>query len=203
MASILSVGQSGLIAAQVGITTTGHNITNAATPGYSRELVIQNSAGGQLTGNGFVGQGTEISAIRRVYDEYTATRVNASQTNKAALDTYASQVGQINNLFADSTTGLSPALQDFFSKVQGLATNPGGNAERQTLLAAADGLTGRFQSLDGQLSQIMMVVKMRRGAHSREIRKYQITTDGIVIGERLKNYIDLITGIPQPLSVMR
>jgi circadian clock protein KaiC len=49
----------------------------------------------------------------------------------------------------------------------------------------------------------MMVVKMRRTAHSRDIRKYQITTDGIVIGERLKNYVDLITGIPQPLSDSR
>ena len=154
MASILGVGQSGLAAAQVGITTTGHNITNAATPGYSRQLVIQNSAGGQLTGNGFVGQGTEVSAIRRVYDNYTAERVNSAQTSKAALDTYASQISQINNLFADATTGLSPALQDFFSKVQGVAANPGGNAERQTLLSSAAGLTGRFQSVDGQLAQI-------------------------------------------------
>ena len=61
----------------------------------------------------------------------------------------------------------------------------------------------RYVEIDGQLSQIMMVVKMRRGAHSREIRKYEITTDGIVIGERLKNYVDLITGIPQPLAALR
>ena len=58
----------------------------------------------------------------------------------------------------------------------------------------------RYVEIDGELSQIMMVVKMRRGAHSREIRQYQITTEGIVIGARLKNYVDLITGIPRPLS---
>jgi circadian clock protein KaiC len=61
----------------------------------------------------------------------------------------------------------------------------------------------RYVEIDGELCQIMMVVKMRRTAHSRDIRKYQITTDGIVIGERLKNYVDLITGIPQPLSDSR
>ena len=61
----------------------------------------------------------------------------------------------------------------------------------------------RYVEIDGELCQIMMVVKMRRTAHSREIRKYEITTDGIVIGERLKNYVDLITGIPQPVSVLR
>jgi len=61
----------------------------------------------------------------------------------------------------------------------------------------------RYVEIEGQLSQIIMVVKMRRGAHSREIREYKITTDGIVIGERFKNYVDLITGIPQPLAALR
>jgi len=60
----------------------------------------------------------------------------------------------------------------------------------------------RYVEVDGQLCQIIMVVKMRRGAHSREIRQYQITPDGIVIGERFRNYIDLITGIPKPLSTL-
>ena len=61
----------------------------------------------------------------------------------------------------------------------------------------------RYVEIDGELSQIMMVVKMRRGAHSREIRQYQITPAGIVIGERFRNYVDLITGIPRPLSLLR
>jgi circadian clock protein KaiC len=61
----------------------------------------------------------------------------------------------------------------------------------------------RYVEIDGQLSQILIVVKMRRGVHSREIRQYQITSQGIVIGERFRNFVDLITGIPQPLSVLR
>jgi circadian clock protein KaiC len=61
----------------------------------------------------------------------------------------------------------------------------------------------RYVEIDGELRQIMMVVKMRRGAHSREIRQYEITAEGIVMGERFRNYVDLITGIPQPLSASR
>jgi circadian clock protein KaiC len=61
----------------------------------------------------------------------------------------------------------------------------------------------RYVEIDGELIQIMMVVKMRRGAHSREIRKYQITTEGIIIGERFRNYVDLITGIPHPFPASR
>lgn len=154
MGNILGIGQTALSAAQVGIATTGHNIANAATPGYSRQVVQQTSGGGQQTGNGFVGQGTQIASISRVFNEYTASRVNTSQTNKAGLDSYGAQIEQINNLFADPTTGLSPALQDFFGKVQGVAAEPGGAVQREALLSSANGLTSRFQSLDGQLTQI-------------------------------------------------
>jgi circadian clock protein KaiC len=42
----------------------------------------------------------------------------------------------------------------------------------------------------------MMVVKMRGGNHSKDIREYDITSKGVVIGGRLKDYDRLITGIP-------
>ena len=154
MPSILGVGQSGLAAAQVGITTTGHNITNASTPGYSRQLVIQASKGGQQIGAAFQGQGTDVVAVQRVFDNFTASRVNASQTSKSSLDAYNAQITQIDNLFADPTTGLSPTLQDFFGNIQGLAADPGSAAQRQTLLSSSQSLVSRFRSLDDQLSQI-------------------------------------------------
>ncbi|MGZ8341386.1 MAG: flagellar basal body protein, partial [Telluria sp.] len=39
--NLLSIGKSGLIAAQVGMSTTGHNIANASVAGYSRQVVVQ------------------------------------------------------------------------------------------------------------------------------------------------------------------
>jgi circadian clock protein KaiC len=54
----------------------------------------------------------------------------------------------------------------------------------------------RFAEIDGCLCKILMVVKMRGGAHSTEIRRYEINSDGLVIGERIRDYDHLITGIP-------
>ncbi len=54
----------------------------------------------------------------------------------------------------------------------------------------------RYVEIEGQLRRIMMVLKMRGGAHSNDIREYEIASDGIVIGERLTGYDRLITGIP-------
>ncbi len=55
----------------------------------------------------------------------------------------------------------------------------------------------RYVEIDGQLRNILMVLKMRGGSHSRDIREYEITPGGIVIGERLKGYARLITGLPE------
>ena len=55
----------------------------------------------------------------------------------------------------------------------------------------------RYVEIDGQLRKMLMVVKMRGGNHSSDIREYEITAQGLVIGERLSGYDHLITGIPR------
>ena len=55
----------------------------------------------------------------------------------------------------------------------------------------------RYVEIDGQLRKIMMVIKMRGGTHSKDIREYEITSEGIVVGSRLREYARLITGIPE------
>jgi len=47
----------------------------------------------------------------------------------------------------------------------------------------------------------MVVIKMRGGNHSKDIREYEITSKGVVImGDRLTDYQGLITGIPEHLN---
>jgi circadian clock protein KaiC len=55
----------------------------------------------------------------------------------------------------------------------------------------------RYVEIDGELRKVLVVIKMRGGNHSKDIREYEITSDGIVlIGQRLRGYQGLITGIP-------
>ena len=58
----------------------------------------------------------------------------------------------------------------------------------------------RYVSINGQLRKMMLVVKMRRSEHSIDMWEYQITERGIVIGEPLRGYRGLTTGIPEPWS---
>jgi flagellar hook-associated protein 1 FlgK len=152
--NILSIGQSALAAAQVGLSTTGHNIANAATPGYSRQVVIQGSAQAQNFGYGFLGQGTEVSAIQRVYSDYLGIQVQSAQASSSGLGNYYTQIQQINNMLADPSSGLSPVLQNFFSGIQDVSSNPTSIPSRQAALSSADTLASSFNSMAGQLGEI-------------------------------------------------
>src|SRR6478672_12034786 len=169
---ILGVGQSGLAAAQAGLVTTGHNIANASTPGYSRQVVVQSSAGSQDTGFGYVGKGTQVAEVKRVYSDYLSSQVTISQSSKYQLDTYYSQISRINNQFSDPTSGISPVLQDFFKGMQDLAANPASAASRQAALSSAETLTARFQSLDNQLDQIEAGVRGQIESSVQSINVY-------------------------------
>ena len=58
----------------------------------------------------------------------------------------------------------------------------------------------RYVEIGGQLRKVMMVVKMRGGDHSKDIREYEVTSGGLRIGGRLTGYRGLITGVPGPLD---
>jgi circadian clock protein KaiC len=58
----------------------------------------------------------------------------------------------------------------------------------------------RYVEIEGQLRRIMLVVKMRGGNHSKDIREYEVTSAGLVVGERLSGYKGLISGLPERLG---
>ncbi len=152
--NILSIGQSALAAAQVGLATTGHNIANSGTAGYTRQVVTQGAVAGQNVGYGFVGKGTEITGVTRAYSEFLTQQVLGAQVSKSSLDTYYSQIRRIDNLLADTSAGVSPALQDFFQSVQNLAAQPNDAASRQSMLSSSEALAARLNGLDAQFADI-------------------------------------------------
>ena len=147
MAGLISVGVSAANNAQVALLTTQHNIANANTPGFNRQQAIQTTSFAQGTGSGFIGQGAQIETVRRVYNEYLGSQVLSASAQSQFSDAFLTQVSQIDNLLADTSAGLSPALKDFFTGVNSVAANTTSVAARQALLSGSETLVSRFQSL--------------------------------------------------------
>lgn len=170
--SLLSIGKTGLYAAQAGLATTGNNITNANVAGYSREVAVQASAISMGGTNGYIGTGTQVAQVKRYSDDFLNAQVRTAQAASSGLDAYQSQVQQIDNLLADTTSGLSPALQDFFSAVQNLTGDGAGVSSRGSFMSSADTLAARFQSMNGRLDEIRKGVNTQITASVVSINTY-------------------------------
>lgn len=169
---IVATGITGLNAAQLGMLTTGHNITNANTAGFNRQRTIQASNVAMLTGSGFVGQGTHVSTVERMYDTFLSSQVNRAQTASSELDSYYTQIKQIDNMLADPNAGLSPALQDFFRGVQQVSANPSQLPARQAMVSSAQALVARFQGLEDRVSQMYDAVNSQITTAVASINSY-------------------------------
>jgi len=167
--SIFSIGVGGLNAAQSGLYTTSHNISNASTAGFTRQQIVQTTNTPMFTGSGFIGQGTNVQTVQRVYNKFLTGQVLNAQAGASEMDAYLTQLNQINNLLGDSTAGLAPALSDFFKGVQDVAANPSNIPARQSMLSMGQALVARFQGLDARISEI------RDGVNQ------QITTEAVTI----------------------
>lgn len=154
MAGLLSIGLTGINSSQANLLTTSHNITNANTPGFNRQRTIVTTADPFFSGAGFFGQGAKVDGVRRQYDQFLSQQVLNASARKEEFASYGTQISQIDNLLADTSSGLSPALADFFAGVQNVATNPSSVPARQALISSAQSLAARFNGLDTRLNEI-------------------------------------------------
>jgi flagellar hook-associated protein 1 len=150
--SLIGIGLSGLRAAQLGLATAGHNISNASTPGHTRQEIVQSAAAARFTGSGYIGQGVNVDSVRREYSSFLDGQVHQAQSQTNLLQTQYTAIKAVDNLLANANVGLSPALDSFFGAAQDLSLRPADSASRQSFLSASQSLVARFRDLDNRLA---------------------------------------------------
>lgn len=151
---MLNVTLSGLRAFQRALDTTSHNIANASTPGYSRQRVNFGTIEPTGTVGIQTGGGVEVIGITRNTDALLSSQMRRASSGYSSLEAYSSKASALNNLFANSSTGLTASLQKFANALQGVANTPSSVSTRQVLLSEANGLVTRLQTYDARLDDI-------------------------------------------------
>ena len=90
--SLLNIGMSGLAAGQSSLMTTGNNIANVDTAGYSRQQTVQGTKASNQFGNVFIGTGTTLADVRRVYNSYLDAQLQTTTSLNSDSAAYAGQV---------------------------------------------------------------------------------------------------------------
>jgi flagellar hook-associated protein 1 FlgK len=152
MGDFLSTSISGLLAFKRALDVTSHNISNVGTDGYSRQRAEFATRPASQYGNGFVGNGVSVETTTRSYDDLLAQNVREASSSFSNLDTYASYLEKLSNVFGNTTTGITASIQKFASALQDVSNNPSSISSRQVLLSQAQSLSERLKGYDSQLA---------------------------------------------------
>ncbi len=153
MAGLIGTGLTGVLSHQAALNTTANNITNANTPGYSRQEVQFETQAGQRTGAGTIGSGVSISNIRRMANEYLTQQLREDSTLNSEQKALNSELSRLDNLLGGEDTGLNKALNNFFAAMQNAAEDPTSLPQRQLVLSEGQQVVNRFQGLNEELVQ--------------------------------------------------
>ncbi|AXK66810.1 flagellar hook-associated protein FlgK [Burkholderia sp. IDO3] len=170
--SLLNLGVSGLNAALWGLTTTGQNISNAATPGYSVERPVYAEASGQYTSSGYLPQGVNTVTVQRQYSQYLNDQLNSAQSQSGALSTWYSLVAQLNNYVGSPTAGISTAITNYFTGLQGVANNASDPSVRQTAMSNAQTLADQITAAGQQYDALRQSVNTQLTSTVSQINTY-------------------------------
>jgi flagellar hook-associated protein 1 FlgK len=159
--AMLNTGLSGIMAAQVQLDVTGHNIANLNNKNYSRQRVEVVSAYSMTSKEGSFGQGVKTVGVIRIYDEIlTRTLRNETSSlaywtnNQAGLDTIRVYFNEL-----ETGSGLGEHLRNYFNAWQDLASIPADNSDesyikRTQVLSTAETLCSQIQNAQDMFKRL-------------------------------------------------
>ncbi|MBI3534443.1 MAG: flagellar hook-associated protein FlgK [Deltaproteobacteria bacterium] len=168
---IMQTGRSGLYAAKVGIATTGHNISNANTEGYSRQRVEQTTDNPRPHGpKAMIGSGTLINRIDRINDGYIEKQIRNTNRELAHFEEKDVVLKQTEDIFNEmGGEGLNRLMSRFFNEFRKLSNDPNSEAIRQAVREAAQALVNDFRRLRKEVSEVGRHIDARLDGQVREI----------------------------------
>lgn len=152
--NLYQTGVSGLLSAQQQLATTGHNIANVNTEGYTRQRTEQGAAVGNYNGGNFVGSGTYVQDITRLYDQFSYKEQLINTSNLGNANSISLDLNQLNDIMSFSSEAIDGSIQRFYQAVNGIADNPSDIGLRNIALSEAEVLAQDFNSLSKNLDQL-------------------------------------------------
>ena len=154
MSALMSIGKSAMYASYAALQTTGNNIANANTAGYSHQEVQLADAPGQFTGSGFFGKGVNVASVTRAYDQYLTQHAVATGSTAAADAARLDKLTQLESFFPIGSAGVGYAAGGFLNAFADLANNAADGASRQVVLSDAKELAQRFGAVGDRINAL-------------------------------------------------
>ncbi len=171
--NVLQTGKSGMTTAKAGIATSGHNIANANTEGFSRQR-IQSEAmlTKQLAGQGgpYVGDGSKVSKIERVNDEYLEKQLREGGRDMAYHEEKQVFLNQVEDVFNEMNgDGLNRIVAKFYNDFRKLSNDPSSEAIRQSVRESSQAMVNDFRRLRTEVTAVRSHIDNRIDGNMKEL----------------------------------
>ena len=154
MSGIYNIGVRALQANQAALQTTGNNIANVNTPGYSRQSVVLQSVAGQFSGSGYYGKGVDVLTVQRQHSEFLTRQATLSGSVAAGDTRRLEQLKQLEDIFAGGENGLGASVSNMLNAFGSVVSAPTDLTARAVVLTRVDEATARFRSAYSRMSDL-------------------------------------------------
>jgi flagellar hook-associated protein 1 FlgK len=182
--STLSLAAQALKAHQLAIQTTGHNLANAATPGFSRQRVDLVSEVPSFSGGVLIGQGVDVAGVTSIIDHFAEAELLSLNSDVGYSDAQSRALNSVQEAIPISG-GVNGALSELFSALSDLSNNPAGTTERIGVIAKA-------RALGENLSQTRQILTSLQSNLDSDIQSAV---------QRVNNLTEQIAGLNQKIFV--
>ncbi len=166
---ILDIARQALSAQERAMNTTGHNIANVNTPGYSRQRVLFEANKPSTTSWGLIGTGVNVQTIERIRDHYIDTQIRSESQGLGQWQQKERIFNEIEIIYNEpSETGLSAVMRNFWDSWSGLSNDPQSASAREQVKQAGLHLAGSFNSLHDRLVKLQNNLNVEFGHTVRE-----------------------------------
>ncbi|TKI68304.1 flagellar hook-associated protein FlgK [Sulfurimonas crateris] len=173
MASIfntLNIGYSGLSAAQVGVNTTSHNITNAESDGYTRQRVVTAAATPIYSAAGNVGNGTQVMDIARIFDNFVYDRYTGISSDKEYSDFTKRTLEELSTYFPEiDDVGIKSDLKEYYNMWQTFSDNPDNDAIKLALAKQTETLSSSISSVQNKIVDLQKSINEQLSVNVKEV----------------------------------
>ena len=150
----LWIAEGALQTTQAALDVTTNNISNANTPGYSRERAVLSEQAPTEQGNLQYGNGVQLQQIASIRDQVLELRIAQETQQQSSSQTQYSALQQVQGVFSSSTQGIGADIAAFFNNLNQLATSPSSIPDRQGVLTAAQNLASDFNQSEANLNTV-------------------------------------------------
>ncbi|HLR08876.1 MAG TPA: flagellar hook-associated protein FlgK [Bacillota bacterium] len=173
----LEMAKQALFAQQSALYTTGHNISNANTEGYTRQRVnfetmpaYPSASRNRPEMPGQFGTGVDIAAVDRLRDKFLDMQYRTENSKAGFWEAKAAALDRLERLMNEpSESGLSQSMKQFWQSLQDLSTNPDNSGAKSVVAQRGQALADAFNYTADSLESIRDDLKAEINHHADKV----------------------------------